>query len=193
MLTFVSLCGILHNRKVKKMNNLKLIREIYGATQDEISTAINVNRATISTWENSEDKKASNANLEKLSLFYGIGPEYFYELSVDDKVRELLVSNAKHQKELEAKNNPQRNKAEEFHQLLSNITFDDAIKEYMIAMKIFLTTLDEGSLDKLETALKINQKMGKRLETEIELKKKEQADDEESLSNLLDSFTTTQE
>ena len=175
------------------MNNLKLIREIYGATQDEISTAINVNRATISTWENSEDKKASNANLEKLSLFYGIGPEYFYELSVDDKVRELLVSNAKHQKELEAKNNPQRNKAEEFHQLLSNITFDDAIKEYMIAMKIFLTTLDEGSLDKLETALKINQKMGKRLETEIELKKKEQADDEESLSNLLDSFTTTQE
>ena len=55
------------------MNNLKLIREIYGVTQDEISTAINVNRATISTWENSDDKKASNANLEKLSLYYGIG------------------------------------------------------------------------------------------------------------------------
>ena len=61
------------------MNNLKSIREIYGITQDEIATAINVNRATISNWENSDEKRASNANLEKLSLFYGIGPEYFYE------------------------------------------------------------------------------------------------------------------
>lgn len=59
------------------MNNLKLIREIYGATQDEIATAININRATISTWENSDDKRASNTSLEKLSLFYGIGPDFF--------------------------------------------------------------------------------------------------------------------
>lgn len=56
-------------------------------------------------------------------------------------------------------------------------------------MKIFLTNLDEGSLEQLETALVINKKMGKRLETEIEFKKKEQADDEESLSGLLDSLT----
>lgn len=172
------------------MNNLKLIREIYGATQDEISTAINVNRATISIWENNDEKRASNSYLEKLSLFYGIGPEYFYEQPLDDIAREMLTSNAKRQKELEAQNNSKHNKAEEFHQLLSSISFDTAIKEYMIAMKIFLATLDEGSLDKLQTALKINQKMGKRLETEIELKKKEQVNNEESLSDLLDSFTS---
>lgn len=172
------------------MNNLKLIREIYGATQDEISTAIDVNRATISTWENSDEKRASNANLEKLSLFYGIGPEYFYEQPLDENAREILLNSAKRQKELEAKKDSNHNKAEEFHQLLSNISFDDAIREYMVSMKIFLTTLDEGSLDKLEMALQINQKMGKRLETEIELKKKEQANDEKSLSDLLDSFTT---
>ncbi|MBO5337512.1 MAG: helix-turn-helix transcriptional regulator [Lachnospiraceae bacterium] len=172
------------------MNNLKLIREIYGATQDEIATAINVNRATISIWENNDEKRASNTSLEKLSLFYGIGPEFFYEQPVDDTARQILTNSAKRQKELEAKNDSHRNKAEEFHQLLSTISFDAAIKDYMVAMKIFLTTLDEGSLEKLETALKINQKMGKRLEAEIELKKKEQVDNEESLTDLLDSFTT---
>ncbi len=171
------------------MNNLKLIREIYGATQDEISTAINVNRATISIWENSEDKKASHAILEKMSLFYGIGPEFFYEQPLDDTAREMLRDNAKRQKELEAKKDSSHSKAEELRQLLSNISFDDAITQYMLAMKLFLTTLDEGPLSKLETALKINQKMGKRLETEIELKKSEQANNEESLSDLLDSLT----
>lgn len=172
------------------MNNLKLIREIYGATQDEISTAINVNRTTISSWENNNEKRASNANLEKLSLFYGIGPEYFYEQALDEVARNLLLESAKHQKELEANDDFHRKKAEDFHQLLLNINFDRAIKDYMFAMKIFLTTLDEGTLEKLELALKINQKMGKRLETEIALKKKEHEEHEESLSNLLDSLTT---
>lgn len=174
------------------MNNLKLIREIYGITQDEISTAINVNRATISTWENSDDKRASHANLEKLSLFYGIGPEYFYEQQLDDAARDMLTQSAKRQKELESKNDSHHNKAEEFHQLLSSISFEEAIKEYMIAMKLFLTTLDEGSLNQLQQALVINKKMGKRLETEIEVKKKEQENNEESLSSLLESLTTSE-
>ena len=83
------------------MNNLKNIREIYGITQDEIAKAINVNRATISNWENQEDKKASNSSLEKLSLFYGIGPEFFYEEELNDTVREMLIQNAKRQKQIE--------------------------------------------------------------------------------------------
>ena len=80
------------------MNNLKNIREIYGITQDEIAKAINVNRATISNWENQEDRKASNSSLEKLSLFYGIGPEFFYEEELNDTVRQMLVNNAKRQR-----------------------------------------------------------------------------------------------
>lgn len=36
-------------RKDVHMNNLRIIREIYGITQDEIAKAININRATIST------------------------------------------------------------------------------------------------------------------------------------------------
>lgn len=88
-------------RKVVHMNNLKNIREIYGITQEEIAKAINVNRATISNWENQEDKKASSASLEKLSLFYGIGPEFFYDEALNDTVREMLVQNSKHQREIE--------------------------------------------------------------------------------------------
>jgi len=54
------------------MNNLKNIREIYGITQEEIAKAINVNRATISNWENQEDKKASSASLEELVLSFSM-------------------------------------------------------------------------------------------------------------------------
>lgn len=40
------------------MNNLRIIREIYGITQNEIAKAININRTTISTWENQAEKKS---------------------------------------------------------------------------------------------------------------------------------------
>ena len=62
------------------MNNLKQIRELYGATQEQISSAINVNRVTVANWE-SGNSVASSSNQEKLSIYYGIGPEYFYEKS----------------------------------------------------------------------------------------------------------------
>lgn len=67
--------------------------------------------------------------MEKLSLYYGIGPEYFYEQPLDETAREMLIESAKRQKELEAKEDSHHNKAEEFHQLLSNISFDKAIQE----------------------------------------------------------------
>lgn len=172
------------------MNNLKSIREIYGITQDEIAKAINVNRATISNWENQECKKASSSSLEKLSLFYGIGPEYFYDEVLNDTVREMLVRNAKHQKEVEKDSNGEHAKAEDFHKLFSSLTFDKAVQQYMTATKLLLATADEGSLEKLETALKINVKMGARLESIVNIRKNESANNEESLSDLLDSLSS---
>ena len=59
------------------MNNLKEIREIYGATQEVVAAAINVNRVTVANWENG-NSVASGSNQEKLSIYYGIGPEFFY-------------------------------------------------------------------------------------------------------------------
>ena len=172
------------------MNNLKLIREIYGATQDEIAKAINVNRATISNWENQENKRASISNLEKLSLFYGIGPEFFYDETLNDIVREMLIKTSKHQKELENTRQNDATKADDFHNLFSSITFDKAIQDYMVATKLLLATADNGSLDKLETALKINQKMGLRLENVVNIRKTENANNEESLSDLIDSLSS---
>lgn len=174
------------------MNNLRQIRELYGATQDEIATVVNVNRVTISNWENSTDKKISNSNMEKLSLYYGIGPEFFYDEPLNDKVREMLIDSAKRQKELEETSDTPLHKADEFRKVFSSITFDDAVEQYMLAMKLFMTTVDNGSLDKLEIALKINKKMGARLENAIELRKKEQSSNEESLFDLLESLISNQ-
>ena len=51
------------------MNNLRNIREIYGITQDEIAKAINVNRATISNWENEKSYPDIHSLLLLSSLF----------------------------------------------------------------------------------------------------------------------------
>lgn len=172
------------------MNNLKLIRELYGITQDEIAKVINVNRATISNWETQESKRASNSNLEKLSLFYGIGPEFFYDEELIPPVCEMLVNNGKRQKEIEQDTNGKRIKTDEFHNLFSSITFDTAVKQYMTATKILLATADEASVETLETALKINKKMGARLESIVNIRKAEVDNNEESLSDLLESLSS---
>lgn len=176
-------------RKDVHMNNLRIIREIYGITQDEIAKAININRATISTWENQDDKKASSSSLEKLSLFYGIGPEFFYDEELNDTVKNMLIQNAKRQKDIEQNTNGEHDKTKDFHDLFSSLTFDKAIRQYMTATKLLLATSDEGSLEKLETALKINRKMGARLESIVNIRKEEVANDEESLSELIDSLS----
>lgn len=137
------------------MNNLKNIREMYGVTQEEIAKAINVNRATISNWENQEDKKTSSASLEKLSLFYGIGPEFFYDEALSNTVREMLIQNSKLQREIEKDSNGEHAKTEDFHNLFSSLTFDKAVQKYMTETKLLLATADEGSLEKLETTLKM--------------------------------------
>lgn len=172
------------------MNNLKKIREIYGITQDEIAKAIDVNRATISNWENQEDKKASSSKLEKLSLFYGIGPEFFYDEELNDTVREMLCENAQKQREIEQESAGQHVKADDFQKMFSSVTFEDAIKQYMIATKILLATADDASLDTLETALKINNKMGSRMASIIKIRQEETANNEESLSDLFDSLSS---
>ena len=48
---------------MKTINNLKQIREIYGATQEQIARALSVNRVTVANWE-SGSTVASNANRE---------------------------------------------------------------------------------------------------------------------------------
>lgn len=44
----------------------------------------------------------------------------------------------------------------------------------MLAMKLLLSTADDGKLDELELAYEINQKMAKRLEAIISIRKDEE-------------------
>lgn len=174
-----------------KYNNLKKIREIYGATQDEIAKVVGVNRSTISQWETGATK-ASSTKLEKLSIFYGIGPENFYDKpDVEEKCREILIQTAK--KALEIQRTEQnRNKVEEFHTLFENISFKEAMQKYMLSMKLLLATADNSELKDLKIACQINQKMGKRLEAIISIREDEEKEkkenSEETLFDLIDSF-----
>lgn len=174
-------------------NNMKKIREIYGATQDEIAKVANVNRSTVSQWENGLIK-ASNTKLEKLSLFYGIGPESFYELSeIDDIRKDILRKNAKREKEIEAASEAKRNKADEFKQMLESVSFDEARSRFMFSMKMLLATADSGELEDLKVAYQITQKMAKRLYAFIQIREDEEKakkeNDEDTLFDILDNFS----
>ena len=50
------------------MNNLKVIRRLYGATQDEVALSIGVSRVTIAKWEG-EFSAPTDAHLKKMAVF----------------------------------------------------------------------------------------------------------------------------
>lgn len=170
---------------MKTINNLKQIREIYGATQEQIARALSVNRVTVANWE-SGSTVASNANREKLSLYYGIGPEFFYEQELTDDVRQLIKRTAEKERAVVSQSEGNKNKQEDFQKMFRELTFDRVMKDYMMTMKMLLAKADEADLDKLRTALTINQKMGKRLESIINLREEEDEADGMSLFDLME-------
>lgn len=174
------------------MNNIKKIREIYGATQEQIAEAINVNRVTVANWE-SGSSKASNSNLERLSFFFGIGPEFFYEKEVSNEARELIIKTAQHATAVEKESAGQRCKTNEFHEMFSKISFENAIHSFMFSMKMLLATAENGKLEDLKTAELINKKMGVRLKNIILLREEEEKakaeGNEETLFDLMDKFS----
>lgn len=166
------------------MNNFKQIRELYGATQEQIASAINVNRVTVANWE-SGSSVASNSNRERLSIYYGIGPEYFYEKELDEIARQNLLNTAAKAREIVAKSEGKKSKEEDFSQIFENLTFQEAMSRYMFSMKLLLATADSGELSKLKTAFLINKKMGDRLDAIIKLREAEVDAGEPSLFDLL--------
>lgn len=176
---------------MEQINNMKKIREIYGATQEDIAKVAGVNRSTVSQWETGATK-ASNSKLEKLSIFYGIGPECFYEIKELDDVRcKMLTDTANKERAIKESYN-KRDKADELAEMLEKMPFKKVMSRYMFAMKMLLATADHGELDDLKIAFEINQKMGKRLEAIIKIREEEEAakkeHNEDTLFDLLDSF-----
>lgn len=167
------------------MNNLKQIREIYGATQEQVAQAINVNRVTVANWE-SGTSMASSSNQEKLSIYYGIGPEYFYEKVLDDAAKQVVLETSTRAQELAEKSEGRRVKERDFHKVFESVTFKQAMDQYMFSMKMLLATADSGELDKLKTAALINKKMGARLDAIIKLREQEEDSEEPSLFDLIE-------
>lgn len=170
------------------INNMKLVRELYGATQSEIATALGVSRVTIAKWENDLENRVSQSNLEKLSLFFGIGPECFYDMELDDKRMRMIKENGNRCKRIDNENRTK--KEEKFNELFLNTTFKEAISQYMFSMKLLLSLSDEGEIKDLEIVCKINEKMNSRLEAIIDVKKKEQkGNDKNSFNELFEKFS----
>jgi len=165
-------------------NNIRQIRELYGATQEQVATAVNVNRVTVANWENG-NSIASASNQEKLSMYFGIGPEFFYDKQLDDRAKQIIIDTGNKEREIVASSKGTRSKEDEYHQAFETMTFHSAMQRYMISMKILLAKADDGDLDSLMTAALINKKMGARLDAIVELRKAEEADGEPSIADLL--------
>ena len=168
-----------------KINNLKQIREIYGATQEQIARALSVNRVTVANWE-SGSTVASNANREKMSMYYGIGPEFFYEQELSEEAKQQILRTAEKERTIVSQSEGHENKQEDFRRTFRSLTFDRVMQDYMMSMKMLLAKADEADLEKLRTALIINKKMGKRLESIINLREEEDEADGMSLFDLME-------
>ena len=158
-----------------KYNNLKQIREIYGATQEQIARALSVNRVTVANWENGSTM-ASSANREKMSMYYGIGPEFFYDQPLSDDAKQQILRTGDRERSLVNQSAGRENKQDDFLRLFQTISFDSLMHDYMVTTKMLLAMAEEAEMDKLRTALLINQKMGRRLESIIQIREEDEAD-----------------
>ena len=171
-----------------KFNNLKQIREIYGATQEQIARALSVNRVTVANWEGGSTV-ASSANREKMSMYYGIGPEFFYEQELTDQAKQMIRQTAEKEQTVVSESDGKKNKQEDFHKMFEAVSFDRAMRDYMMFTKILLAKADDADLDTLHTALTINQKMGKRLAAIVSLREEEEENGDVPLAQLMDSIS----
>lgn len=166
------------------INNIRLIREIYGATQSDIATVLGVNRVTLAKWEKDLENRVSPSILEKMSLFFGIGPECFYEMELDEDRKQMIVNSSNRAKQIDTEK--QTKKEDHYKQIFSNTTFDQAISKYMFAMKMLLALSGEGKVEDLKIVHQINEKMNARLGAMIKVKEQESGD---SISELVDKLS----
>ena len=132
---------------MNSINNLKQIREIYGATQEQIARALSVNRVTVANWE-SGSTVASSANREKMSMYYGIGPEFFYEQALSEEAKQQIMRTAERERAVVSQSEGHKNKQEDFQKMFRKLTFDRVMQDYMISMKMLLAKADEEAGEK---------------------------------------------
>ncbi len=172
------------------INNLRLIRELYGATQEQVARVLSVNRMTVANWENG-NSVASAANREKLSMYFGIGPEFIYDKALSEDAKKVILSAAKYSREVTDKDGDELSKEEVLSRAFESVTFSNALNQYIVAMKMMLATADQESITTLENALQIYEKMGNRLKLIVKLRYDESKDGT-SLQELLRTVQQTE-
>lgn len=190
----LSVNGMEKNNKeqvAKKRNNLKYMREIYGATQEEIAERLDVSRVSISNWENGAGGKMSRVNQEKLTNLYGLTYDYFYDREIDNEAKNIIIETRNKARYAEQEFDMQ--KEEKIQNMFKAYSFKDAVENYMYSMKVVIALADNCSLQELELAYKINEQMSKRLSSVFESRKQdiEKGDEIQSLFKKLTMTTET--
>ena len=139
---------------------------------------------TVSPWQTG--KTAHLLPPAVTRIYYGIGPEYFYEKELDEVAKKIVTDTSARAQELTEKSEGKRVKEQDFHKMFESITFKQAMEQYMFSMKMLLATADSGELDKLKAAALINRKMGTRLDAIIALREQEEKSGEPSLFDLIE-------
>lgn len=191
----LSVNGMEKNNKEQssnKRNNLKYMREIYGATQEEIAERLDVSRVSISNWENGAGGRMSRVNQEKLTNLYGLSYDYFYDREIDNEAKNIIIETRNKARYAEQEFDMQ--KEEKIQTIFKSYSFKDAVENYMYAMKMVIALADNCSLQELELAYKINEQMSKRLTSAFEIRKQdiEKGDEIQSLFKKLTMTTETQ-
>lgn len=171
------------------MNNIKLIREIAGVSQEEIAKVLGCNRVTISNWEN-DNSKPSLANREKMSIYFGVGPEYFYDKEIGDMEKRMIIDVADRKRN--AQNATLVEPSEKFGQMMDSVTFSEALQQYASFFKVMLAKAEDVDLETLELAYQVSLKLGNRLGALVEIRKQEEdeVNGSGSLKEILDNIST---
>ena len=170
------------------MNNLKEIRELFGATQEDVAKLLQVSRVTISKAENDAGYKLSDAQKEKLSLFFYIGPEFFYDKKLSDSARQRIIESSRKAKERS------KNSNDSHHDIINrllDIPSTRVMLDYMLDVKILLAKSEDLTTEQLEDIVEVNKKLGIRLEALLEAKKSTK--DTMSLNQSLNEFAAKYE
>ena len=108
---------------------------------------------------------------------------------MSEEAKQQIQRTAERERAVVTQSEGQKNKQEDFQKMFRKLTFDKVMQDYMMTMKMLLAKADEADLDKLRTALTINQKMGKRLQSIINLREEEDRDGDLSLFDLMERIS----
>ena len=151
------------------VNNLKLLRNLYGITQQQFALMLKMNRASICDWENSQ-KRMSEASLYKVSAFFDIDPEYIYEKELTQDIKNKVVKAGKRQ-----------------HYNKETMETTDVISLFIAAVSNLLSKIESIEVKQLEILYMIIKVIERKMVNVLE--SRDERESERALFELLDRLS----